>query len=151
MPQDRVYNGTAIGEDLPEGLVTLKNKTTGEVIAPADLSLNADEEETAGTVNIKWRWSDSKEYPYLTDRDGAYEKYVTTAQARYGGTYTLYASFTGNDSYRSFDWEKITDQDGNPYTFTIKPLDVIVAPALNEVTAGQPVSEMVDKSQIQYA
>ena len=150
MPQDRVYNGTAIGEDLPEGLVTLKNKTTGEVIAPADLSLNAGEEETAGTVNIKWRWSDSKEYPYLTDRDGAYEKYVTTAQARYGGTYTLYASFTGNDSYRSFEWTKLTDQDENPYTFTIKPLDVIVAPALNEVIAGQPVSEMVDDQQILY-
>lgn len=150
MPQDRVYNGTPIGEDLPEGLVTLKNKTTGEVIAPADLSLNTGEEETAGTVNVKWRWSDSKESMYLTDGEDSYERYVTTAQARYGGTYTLYASFTGNDSYRSFEWTKLTDQDGNPYTFTIKPLDVIVAPALNEVIAGQPVSEMVDERQILY-
>lgn len=128
MPQSRVYNGEAIAESLPEGLIVLKDKTTGNPIA--DIPLNEDIEDVVGAVNVKWCWQDAN------------NKYVSTKDAVFGGTYELYVSFSGNDNYKAFEWQPVTDSNGKSYTFTIKPLEVIATPVLNEATAGQPVSTL---------
>lgn len=137
MPQDRVYNGMSIAADLPENFITLIDKATGSPIT--DVQLNTGAEEVAGAVNVEWHWN--KQSP---------DRYVSSDEAGYGGTYTLYASFTGNENYKAIPRQVVRDKDGNPYTLTIKPLDVIVTPKLNEVTAGQTVDELVDEWWIDY-
>ncbi len=131
MPADRVYNGMPVAADLPENFITLTDKATGAPVT--DVPLNIGAEEVAGAVNVRWLWS--------TD-DGS--RYVSSTEARYGGAYTLYVSFAGNENYKAIESQAIYDKDGNPFTFTIKPLDVIVTPILNEVTAGQTADELVD-------
>lgn len=128
MPQSRVYNGEAIAESLPEGLIVLKDKTTGNPIA--DIPLNEDIEDVVGAVNVKWYWNEAG-------------KYVSTEEAVFGGTYELWVSFSGNDNYKVIEDQKVTDSNGKPYTFTIKPFEVIATPVLNEATAGQPVSTLM--------
>lgn len=132
MPADRVYNGMPVAADLPENFITLTDKATGAPVT--DVPLNIGAEEVAGAVNVGWLWS--------TD-DGP--RYVSSTEARYGGAYTLYVSFAGNENYKAIESQAICDKDGNPFTFTIKPLDVIVTPMLNEVTAGQTAYELVDR------
>lgn len=131
MPADRVYNGMPVAADLPENFITLTDKATGAPVT--DVPLNIGAEEVAGAVNVEWRWS-----------TGDRLRYVSSTEARYGGAYTLYVSFAGNENYKAIESQAIYDKDGNPFTFTIKPLDVIVTPILNEVTAGQTADELVD-------
>lgn len=128
MPQSRIYNGEAIAESLPEGLIVLKDKATENPIA--DIPLNKDVEDVVGAVNVKWYWKEAS-------------KYVSTQDAVFGGTYELYVSFSGNDNYKAFEWQPVTDSNGKPYTFTIKPFEVTATPVLNEATAGQPVSTLM--------
>lgn len=128
MPQSRVYNGEAIAESLPEGLIVLKDKTTGNPIA--DIPLNEDIEDVVDAVNVKWYWNEAS-------------KYVSTEEAVFGGTYELYVSFSGNDNYKALEDQRVTDSNGKPYTFTIKPLEVIATPVLNKATAGQPVTTLM--------
>lgn len=129
MPADRVYNGMPVAADLPENFITLTDKATGDPVT--DVPLNIGAEEVEGAVNVEWLWNKGS-------------RFVSSAEARFGGTYTLYVSFAGNENYKAIDRQWILDKDGNAVTFTIKPLDVIVTPMLNEVTAGQTADELVD-------
>lgn len=136
MPQTRVYNGETIAESLPEGLIVLKDKTTGNPIA--DIPLNKDVEDVVGAVNVKWYWNEA-------------DKYVSTEEAVFGGTYELYVSFSGNDNYKAFEWQPVTDSNGKSYTFTIKPLEVTATPKSDEAVAGQPVATLMQGVKFESA
>lgn len=146
---DKVYDGKAIAGELPAGLVKLTDKATGADIPATALKVNGEPQEGVGTVEVAWLWNKrNKGMP------------VPTEEARYGGTYTLAASFGGNDAYSALvnpdedgvkwaEWIELTDKDGKPFEFTINPLEVELTPVLNaEVTAGEDVSSMVDSGKI---
>ncbi len=135
---DRIYDGKTIADALPEGFVRLTDKATGAEIPATDLQVNG---EGAGAVKVAWAWSES------SGNEG-----IPTEEVRYGGTYTLVASFEGNDTYgplRADDswsnrWVELEDKDGK-FEFEIKPLDVEITPILKEeAAAGTYIYEMLE-------
>lgn len=134
MPKDKIYDGTPIAEKMPEGLVKIKAKADN-----ADLTedlLNPEGTIDNDKVTVAWKWDNDSD-----------EVARTTAEAVYGGKYTLYAHFSGNKDYAAYEeseWVELTDENGNPYTFEIKPLEIDIRPILRtDITAGDEVWKLI--------
>lgn len=157
MPQNKTYDGAPIAEKMPEGLVKIKSKAdntdlTKDLLNLEDSSDNADNTDLTkeegfsynDKVTVEWKWDKNPDSDELT----------TTSKAVYGGKYTLYAHFSGNTAYAAYEegkWVELTDENGNPYTFEIKPLEIDITPKLREkdddnndiITAGDEVWKLI--------
>ena len=137
VPADREYNGLPIADANPLTVIT----SAGDALVA-----NEGQDAVSG-VKLGWRWTTIGQ-----DGDDNYwpNKVVTTQNAIYGGTYTLVASFKGNDTYKALngygEWQEILDKDGKPYSFTIKKRKVEITPKLKKtVTAGNPLREILEE------
>jgi len=160
MPQNKTYDGASIAKTMPEGLVKIKSKAdntdlTKDLLNPEDSSDNADNTDLTkeegfsykDKVTVAWKWDKNPDSDELT-----------TSEAVYGGKYTLYAHFSGNTAYAAYEegkWVELTDENGNPYTFEIKPLEIDITPKLREekdITAGDEVWKLIweDKTNDPY-
>lgn len=142
LSKEKVYDGKPFAAGLPEGYITLKNKTTEASIPVAELTVNG-EPGTEGVVRAEWKWVDGN------------GKIVPIEEAVYGGTYELVVSYerneeTGTEKYKALgtngiEWVSLLDKDGKPYQFEITPLEVVVTPKLKEeVKAGEPLRETLE-------
>ena len=128
----KVYDAEPAFKEVPQGFVTIKDKVTGEAV---DYPVNADAENA---VTLYWKWNT----PYGNE-EVAFDKVI------YGGTYTLYAYFAGNDSYKAFD-QPVKKADGSNYTFEITKRDISIAPSLEAKPAGELAQELVNAYEIRY-
>lgn len=141
MPKDTVYKGDSVttGIDV-KSLLTLKDKETN---ADTGIAVTADpsDPDIAKSVYVYWVWENN-------EGDDVIEYNVPFNNARYGGEYRLHASFAGNDTYKAFDKDLVIDE--KEYKFEIKPLEINIAPKLNEdVPAGERVEDLWDREQIE--
>lgn len=135
--KDVVYNAKSATEGIAAtDVIQLKDKATGA--DPEGVTLGtAAEQGDSNTVNVYWIRSYGNE-----------TELVPFNEAVYGGTYTLVANFSGNDKYKSA-YVYLLNEKSERYQFTIKPLEIGIAPILKEApVAGKPVSELVDQEQI---
>lgn len=136
-PSSAVYSAEPAFNEVPAGFVTVRNKETGEEVA---LPVNTD---AANAVLLYWKWQE------WTPNDG--NNKVAFDDAVYGGTYRLYASFAGDDSYRAIADQPVKKADGTDYTFKINKRDISLAPVLNEdVKAGDLAGAFINAGQIAY-
>lgn len=128
----KVYDAEPAFKEVPQGFVTIKDKATGEAV---DYPVNADAENA---VILYWKWNTS-----YGNEEVAFDKVI------YGGTYTLYAYFAGNDSYKAFD-QPVKKADGSNYTFEITKRDISITPLLEDKPAGELAQELVNAYEIRY-
>ena len=129
----KVYDAEPAFKEVPQGFVTIKDKVTGEAV---DYPVNADAENA---VTLYWKWNNTPQ--------GNVE--VAFDEVIYGGTYTLYAYFAGNDSYKAFD-QPVKKADGSNYTFQITKRDINITPVLEDKPAGELADELVKATEIKY-
>lgn len=125
----KVYDAKPAFEQIPEGMqISIIDKETGETV-------QLTEEDQ---IYLYWKW---QEYD---NEEIAFEKAV------YGGTYNLYVSFAGNDTYRAID-QPVKKADGSDFTYTIKKRDITIAPKLNETpVAGELADTLITSKEIVY-
>ena len=129
----KVYDAEPAFKEVPQGFVTVKDKVTGEAV---DYPVNTDAENA---VILYWKWNNTPQ--------GNVE--VAFDEVIYGGTYTLYAYFAGNDSYKAFD-QPVKKADGSNYTFQITKRDINITPVLEDKPAGELADELVKVTEIKY-
>ncbi len=140
----KIYDGKPIADRLPEGFIKLTDKASGEEIPATELKVNGEPQDGVDTVRVEWVWTDTY-----------YGNIVPTGEIKYGGTYRLAANFEGNDTYgpiadRGNSWVELADKAGQVFEFEIKPLEVEITPVLkDEVTAGEPASEMLENWHVE--
>jgi len=127
----KVYDAKPAFEQIPEGMqISIIDKETGETVQLT--------EEDQKQIYLYWKW---QEY---NNEEIAFEKAV------YGGTYKLYVSFAGNDTYKAFD-QPVKKADGSDFTYTIKKRDITIAPKLNETpVAGELANTLITSKEIVY-
>lgn len=129
----KVYDAEPAFKEVPQGFVTVKDKVTGEAV---DYPVNTDAENA---VILYWKWNNTPQ--------GNVE--IAFDEVIYGGTYTLYAYFAGNDSYKAFD-QPVKKADGSDYTFQITKRDISITPVLEDKPAGELANELVKATEIKY-
>lgn len=141
--KDVVYNAEPATKDIAiTDVIKLKDKATGAALEGLTVGM-ATEQGDSNTVNVYWRRNYTDKYGWSGS------EFVPFNEAVYGGTYTLVASFSGNDTYKLIDMQ-LQNEEGSPYQFTIAPLEIGIAPMFREEApaAGELVSELLDREQI---